>query len=102
MSRDARLHSLTPRDTSTASAELSHEQSHAILVIRKEESTYHQGGTDGVSGEGDEEIDPWGITNRLYARAESSLKGRRTLGASGTIRSQVPAASNRSRHPIEI
>ena len=90
MSRDARLHSLTPRDTSTASAELSHERSHAILVIRKEGRTYHQGDAEGVSEEGDKETDPRGITKRLYAMAESSLGGRRTLREGGTIRGRVP------------
>ena len=80
----------------------SHERSHAILVIRKRERTYHQGDADEVSEEGDEETDPRGITKRLYAMAESSLRGRRTLRVDGTIRAEYPTASNKSRHPIEI
>ena len=84
MSRDMRLHSLTARDTSTASAEPEATNEVTILVIRKERRTHHHGDADGVSEEGDEETDPRGITKRLYTMAESSLRGRRTLRVDST------------------
>ena len=48
------------------------------------------------------ETDPRGITKRLYAMAESSLRGKRTLRVDGTLRAEHTTISNRSRHPIEI
>ena len=87
---------------STASTELSHKQSHAILATREERNTHHQGDTDREVREVTEERDPRGIIKRLYVEAESSLRGKRTLVGDGTLKGRINPTSNRSRHPIEI
>ena len=102
-SRDTRLHSLISCDPSTASAVPSHERNHAMLAIGRESTYQPKGGADRGGEEGDQKIDPRGITKRLYVEAESSLRGKTDVSEwTAPQRAEHPTTSNKSRHPVEI